>query len=321
LAISAEEQAFNASGESSKQNIISKMKEQNDALAFLSPFHEFLFEDKDHRVYPTVEHYYQSHKFYTTVVSHAEAIRLSKTVEEATKLGHSAEHPIRRDWELVRARVLLEGVALKFRNKSLLNQLLETDQTTIENYFLEHFGENHLLCEVLVDFHSGIKSELEQKAQQPVTYYTPVKKASKVKFAPAKPKNIYRNADGSVLFDMVTSNAVRIESSSGSDITVDMKAIPEKAKTVAHIHQFEKKHWNDIESSDDEYDEIDTELSEYMYSRTSTKKPIIEIQEESYSEQMQTLVALGFTDESANLAALMSSDGDINSALDILSTM
>lgn len=292
---------------------------ETDALAFLSPQHDFLFEDQHHRVYPTIEHYYQSQKFYPTAVSHAEVIRLSKTAAEAIELGHSHDVPIRRDWELARARVLLEGVALKFRNKTLLNQLLEVDQQTIENYFLDNFGENHLLCEVLVDFRAGVKAELAERAQPAVTYYAPVKKSKGS--SKSKSKNIFRNADGSVIFDMVSSNTVRVES---SEITVDMRAIPEKAKTVAHIHQYEKRFTRSVEDSSDEedYPEFDGELSDYVYQRDAiSKKPIIEVFEESFTEQMQTLLALGFSDESANLAALLSSEGDLNAALDLLSSV
>jgi hypothetical protein len=84
-------------------------------------------------------------------------------------------------------------------------------------------------------------------------------------------RDIYRYEDGTSLFDMTDSHTVRVEGD--SSIAVDMKAIPTRARVVAHRYQFTKRHFNSSSDSDDdddgEYDceDYDDEASAFVFRR------------------------------------------------------
>ena len=80
----------------------------------------------NNKVWPTVEHLYQSHK---TMDRHErEKIRLAKTPTEAKRIGERVT--LRREWEKVKKETMLECVRLKFsQHPDLAKKLLETENT------------------------------------------------------------------------------------------------------------------------------------------------------------------------------------------------
>lgn len=74
--------------------------------------------------FPTVEHAYQAMK---TVDQQARyAIKLQKTPGEAKRMGRVVK--IRRDWDAVKDRVMMELLQQKFSTKDLRQQLLATGE-------------------------------------------------------------------------------------------------------------------------------------------------------------------------------------------------
>src|SRR5262249_31069880 len=76
----------------------------------------------DGKRWPTSEHYFQAQKFRGT--EHEEAVRQCKTPREAAALGRSRKLPLRRDWESVKDRVMLEAVRTKFTQHDDLTAVL-----------------------------------------------------------------------------------------------------------------------------------------------------------------------------------------------------
>jgi ribA/ribD-fused uncharacterized protein len=72
--------------------------------------------------WPTSEHFFQAMKFQGT--EHEEAVRLCKTPGLAAGMGRSRKLPLRRDWESVKDRVMLEAVRAKFSQHKDLNSIL-----------------------------------------------------------------------------------------------------------------------------------------------------------------------------------------------------
>lgn len=81
-----------------------------------------LLEQKD---YPTVEHWFQSHKFGNQELQ--EKIRSAKSPAQAKKLGRTRDESFRKDWESVKEEILYKGLKAKFeQNIQLLILLQET---------------------------------------------------------------------------------------------------------------------------------------------------------------------------------------------------
>ncbi len=72
--------------------------------------------------WPTSEHYFQAQKFAGT--EHEEAVRMCKKPSEAANMGRSRKLPLRRDWELVKDRVMLEALRAKFTQHEELKAAL-----------------------------------------------------------------------------------------------------------------------------------------------------------------------------------------------------
>jgi ribA/ribD-fused uncharacterized protein len=70
----------------------------------------------------TSEHFFQAQKFRGT--EHEEAVRLCKKPSEAASMGRSRKLPLRRDWESVKDRVMLEAVRAKFSQHDDLKAIL-----------------------------------------------------------------------------------------------------------------------------------------------------------------------------------------------------
>ena len=72
--------------------------------------------------WPTSEHYFQAQKFAGT--EHEEEVRKCKTPREAANMGRSRKLPLRRDWESVKEKVMLEALRAKFTQHGELKAIL-----------------------------------------------------------------------------------------------------------------------------------------------------------------------------------------------------
>ena len=88
----------------------------------LSNFHwsPFLLDDK---MWPTVEHYFQSQKF-PADPDLQERIRVAKTALGAKRLGKSRTAAFRNDWESIKDTVMYTGIKAKFQQNPELATLL-----------------------------------------------------------------------------------------------------------------------------------------------------------------------------------------------------
>lgn len=105
--------------------------------------------------WPTVEHYYQAHKFLGTENEFLMAkIRAAKTPEEAAQLGRDRTRKLRPDWEAAKLAIMKEAVWAKFSTHPDIQQvLLDTgDRPLVEDSPKDYFwgcgadrtGHNHL---------------------------------------------------------------------------------------------------------------------------------------------------------------------------------
>src|SRR5688572_9128971 len=82
------------------------------------------------KTWPTTEHYFQAQKFAGT--PHEEEIRLAKSPRVAARMGRSRKRPLRRDWEVVKDRIMLDALRAKFgRHEELQALLLGTGDAKI----------------------------------------------------------------------------------------------------------------------------------------------------------------------------------------------
>jgi len=104
------------------------------------------------KFYPTVEHFYQAHKFKNKTF--AEQIRMAKSPKEASILGKSRAEPLVENWNVLRNDVMQRATQLKFEtHQDLRKRLLETeDALLIESSPYDYYwgigtngdGANHL---------------------------------------------------------------------------------------------------------------------------------------------------------------------------------
>lgn len=105
--------------------------------------------------WPTVEHYYQAHKFFGTEdEAIMEAIRTAETPEEAASLGRDLCRKLRSDWEEAKLPLMREAVLTKFlTHPDIQAILLETeDELIVEDSPKDYYwgcganktGHNHL---------------------------------------------------------------------------------------------------------------------------------------------------------------------------------
>jgi N-glycosidase YbiA len=90
----------------------------------------------DGKIWLTVEHYYQAHKFYNSCDQWLmEKIYQVPTPQEAAAIGRNPDHKIRDDWEEVKSIIMEKGVLIKFQTHlDLKNILLATkEEFIIEN--------------------------------------------------------------------------------------------------------------------------------------------------------------------------------------------
>lgn len=106
----------------------------------LSNFYAAGFQ-KNGKRWPTAEHYFQAMKFKGVDDAHVEKIRLTKTPWLAKRMGNTRAIPIRRDWRIIREKVMYEALKLKFANPAMREALLRTrKQKLIENSPDKYWG-------------------------------------------------------------------------------------------------------------------------------------------------------------------------------------
>lgn len=100
----------------------------------LSNFYESEF-NIDEIIYRTIEHYFQSQKFFLSDIEYAYKIINAETSKKAKSLGRGNSKNFRKDWEANKVDIMYEGLKAKFnQNKELKQLLLSTkDKELIEN--------------------------------------------------------------------------------------------------------------------------------------------------------------------------------------------
>jgi len=87
--------------------------------------------EADGAYWPTVEHYFQAHKFLDSAAR--ERVRKAATAKIARELGQSRAVPLRPGWDELREQVMLEALRLKFQQRSARDLLLSTgDRLLVE---------------------------------------------------------------------------------------------------------------------------------------------------------------------------------------------
>ena len=77
------------------------------------------------KVWPTVEHYFQSRKFYDA--GYQELIQLAPSPKMAKKMGNDRSRPIRPDWDETKEDFMWEALYAKFtQHEDLKKKLLST---------------------------------------------------------------------------------------------------------------------------------------------------------------------------------------------------
>ncbi|MDY3560701.1 NADAR family protein [Gemmata sp. JC673] len=72
--------------------------------------------------WPTSEHFFQAMKFEGT--EHEERVRLAKRPMDAANMGRDRKRPLRRDWERVKERIMLDALRAKFTQHEELKAVL-----------------------------------------------------------------------------------------------------------------------------------------------------------------------------------------------------
>lgn len=72
--------------------------------------------------WPTTEHYFQAQKF--AGEPDEEEVRLARTPRIAAGMGRDRKRPLRRDWEAVKERVMLDALRAKFTRHEDLREIL-----------------------------------------------------------------------------------------------------------------------------------------------------------------------------------------------------
>jgi ribA/ribD-fused uncharacterized protein len=124
--------------------------------------------------WPTTEHYFQAQKFAGT--EHEEEVRKCKTAREAASMGRSRKLPLRRDWESVKDRVMLDALRAKFtQHEDLKATLLGTgDAKLVEHTAKDSYwgdggdgsGKNRL-GRLLMQLRDELRAEAGAEGEQP----------------------------------------------------------------------------------------------------------------------------------------------------------
>jgi len=129
----------------------------------LNNYYNALFEVNG-KVYNTVEHYYQAHKFKN--IEDFERIMRTSSPAEAQKLAHDIGYD-RKNWSIVKDEVMWTALNAKFRqNEELRRVLLETgDNRLVEDSLIDRYwggvleGSLNKLGEMLMKLREILKNE------------------------------------------------------------------------------------------------------------------------------------------------------------------
>lgn len=113
--------------------------------------------------WPSVEHYFQAHKFPGT--SYVDTIRTAPTTQKALEYGQSRKHKLRKDWEDVKIDVMRDAMRLKFSQSILFREALkDTGNSKIYFDFPDNFwgtGANGKGDNVMGECLVAIREELK----------------------------------------------------------------------------------------------------------------------------------------------------------------
>ncbi|MBO0350369.1 NADAR family protein [Phormidium pseudopriestleyi FRX01] len=123
--------------------------------------------------WPTVEHYYQAHKFIGVEdESIITEIRNAPTPDEAAKLGRDPSRTARSNWDWVKLGIMREAVLTKFLTHLDIQAILlaTEDLTIVEDSPTDYFwgcgadrtGPNHL-GQMLMSVREEIRGRLQEK--------------------------------------------------------------------------------------------------------------------------------------------------------------
>ena len=109
-----------------------KFYKVNDDYGFMSNFAPYPFSDGS-RIWTTLEHYFQAQKFLVPQIQ--EKIRQIVSPMDAALEGRNRQNPLRPDWEVVKDKVMLQALRMKFsQNPEIAKELLATgDAILIEH--------------------------------------------------------------------------------------------------------------------------------------------------------------------------------------------
>ena len=121
--------------------------------------------------WPTSEHFFQAMKFAGT--EHEETVRLCKTPMQAAEMGRSRKLPLRREWESVKDKIMLEAVWAKFSQHDDLKAILlgTGDAKLVEHTERDAYwgdggdgsGRNRL-GQILMQIREQLRADVNKKA-------------------------------------------------------------------------------------------------------------------------------------------------------------
>ena len=147
---------------------------KDDPYYELTNFYQYPMRDENGFVYPTCEHYFQSHKFLPHAPAVAQKVCDAVGPRGAFDLAHKYTEYERKDWMQggVRDSVMLDGLRLKFNSPEMRDVLLSTgdrklvERSPVDNYWGDGgdgTGKNRL-GELLMQ----VRGELRAKVRSPV---------------------------------------------------------------------------------------------------------------------------------------------------------
>ena len=273
-------------------------------------------------------HYVFAHMFLEEAVF--EEVRMSD-IADVEILVKEKRHCQRLDWDDMRVNVMRKALTqMVMSRNSLREALLASDCMPIihahnkdDSFWGVGSGDGeNVVGQLLSDLRDDLRTEDSNQADIPNKM---IKESKRGRRKP--PKSALHHADGTVTFDMVSSDTVRV-TITDEELFVPMSAIPQKAKTLAHKYQWKKK-YNRVDrqpDSDDEgesgseAEEDDEELACYMYRRPEVSEQLSggAATVEADESKLQMLLEMGFADRSMNLTALLQADGDVSLATRLL---
>jgi len=120
--------------------------------------------------WPTTEHYFQAQKF--AGEPDEEAVRMASKPAQAASMGRDRKRPLRRDWESVKERVMLDALRAKFTQHEELKAILLgtgdamlVEHTVNDSYWGDGGDGSGKNC--LGQLLMRLREELRQESTQP----------------------------------------------------------------------------------------------------------------------------------------------------------